>query len=336
MGATLGVGRPDREPKRGFFASSPFGNPLRINLLLSRGVNMKPATQVAVAFLILVIGGESKAQDVYKLWEGQEKPYYKENNLKEYEKVSSFGVVCAYDITEPTLTVYRAEGENPGKAVILLPGGGYSLVAIYHEGHDLAKVLAAKGITTAVLKYRLPKPESSDQPHRVPLTDTRRALKLLRTHSERYGFEKDKLGVMGFSAGSHLATVASLWKSDDEEENPNFSGLIYGVTDLSAANLKWLEESLYHRKLTGEEVAQNTLLNLVSKDTPPAFLAHAYDDDVCNVRESTLYAERCVEHGVPVEMHLFPKGGHGFGMGRVEDGTAQWVQLFVNWLETSI
>jgi len=297
---------------------------------------MKPATRIIATLLILLLYGESKAQDVYQLWEAQEKPYYKENNLKEYEKVSSFDVVCVYDVTEPTLTVYKAEGENSGKAVILLPGGGYSLVAIYHEGHDLAKLLAKQGITTAVLKYRLPKTESSDQPHLVPLSDTRRALKLLRTHSEKYGFKKDKLGVMGFSAGSHLATVASLWKSDDEEENPNFSGLIYGVTDLNAENLKWLEDSLYHRKMTDEEVAQNALLNLVSRDTPPTFLAHAYDDKICDAKESTLYAEKCVEHKVPVEMHLFSKGGHGLGMGREEDGTAQWVQLFVNWLKTSI
>jgi acetyl esterase/lipase len=123
---------------------------------------------------------------------------------------------------------------------------GSRALAIYHEGHDLAKILAKQGLTVAVLKYRLPKTESSDQPHLVLLTDTRRALKLLRTHSEKYGFAKDKLGVMGFSAGSHLATVASLWKSDDEEENPNFSGLIYGVTDLDTEDLKWLEESLYH------------------------------------------------------------------------------------------
>ena len=297
---------------------------------------MKSSIRIFAMFLSIFMCGESKAQDVYELWEDQEIPYYKENSLKEYEKVSSFNVVCAYDVTEPTLTVYQAEGENSGQAVILLPGGGYSLVAIYHEGHDLARILAKQGITTAVLKYRLPRTESSHQPHLVPLADTRRALKLLRTHSEKYGFGKDKLGVMGFSAGSHLATVASLWKSDDEEENPNFSALIYGVTDLDAGNLKWLEDSLYHRTMTDEEVAQNTLLNLVSKDAPPAFLVHAYDDDVCNIKESTLYAEKCVEHHVPVEMHLFPKGGHGFGMGREEDGTAQWVQLFVNWLKTSI
>lgn len=297
---------------------------------------MQSAARISAALSVLLLCGGAGAQDVYKLWEGREKPYYKENQLEEYEKVSSFDVVCAYDVTEPTLTVYPAGAGNSRRAVILLPGGGYELVAIYHEGHDLAKILAGQGITAAVLKYRLPKMQSSDQPHLVPLADTRRALALLREQSEKYGFEKDKLGVMGFSAGSHLATLASLWKSANEAENPNFSGLIYGVTELDPENRKWLEESLYHRKMTDAEVAQNTLLELVSEDTPPAFLVHAYDDAVCNVRESTLYAEKCVEHGVPVEMHLFPRGGHGFGVGREEDGTGQWVQLFVNWLKTNI
>ena len=136
---------------------------------------------------------------------------------------------------------------------------------------------------------------------------------------------------MGFSAGSHLATVTSLWKSDDQTENPNFSVLIYGATILSESNQQWLEESLYHRKMTDEEVAQNTLLNLVSKDTPPAFLIHAYDDDTCNVDESIRYAEKLRQHNVPTEIHLFQKGGHGFGLGR-DEGTKQWVQLFAAWL----
>jgi len=296
---------------------------------------MKPPANIVLLSVHLMICSQTLAQDVYQIWEGLEKPYYKENDLKEYEKVSSFDVVCAYDVTEPTLTVYRAEGVNSGKAVILLPGGGYAVLAIYHEGHDLAKILAKQGVTAAVLKYRLPKTESSDQPQLVPLSDTRRALKVLRTHSTRYGFNKEKLGVMGFSAGSHLATVVSLWISDDEQENPNFSGLIYGVTNLSEENQTWLEKTLYHRKLTEEEVSQNTLLNLVTEETPPAFLVHAYDDEVCGVEESLLYAEKCVEHKVPVEMHLFSEGGHGFGSGRAEDGTAQWVQLFVAWLNTN-
>ncbi|WP_420602344.1 alpha/beta hydrolase [Flagellimonas sp.] len=295
---------------------------------------MKKFIQLKLLLIGLLFGNTVEAQTVYKLWEKGKKPYYKENDLKEYEK-EVWETLCVFNITEPTLTVYKAKGENSGKAVIIIPGGGYGLVAMHHEGYDVAEKLSSQGITAAVLKYRLPNPKSSDQPHLVPLTDTRRALKLLRGMAAEHGFNKEKVGVLGFSAGSHLATVAGLWKSDDKEENPNFSGLIYGVTNLSEANLKWLEKSLYHRKLTNEEINQNRLLDLVSENTPPAFLVHAYDDGVCLVEETTLYAQQLSEHNILVETHLFSKGGHGFGLGKKEDGTHQWIDLFINWVKTN-
>lgn len=291
---------------------------------------MKPS---CFLFLILtVLFHPISAQDVYKLWEGQEKPYYKENSLQEYEE-EAWGTMNLRKVTEPTLTIFPAQGENSGKSVILVPGGGYEVVAINHEGYDLAKLLAAQGITAGVLKYRIPDTLSSTHPHLVPLSDARQALKLFRSKSQTYNFDKAGVGLLGFSAGSHLATVASLWKSEDPDENPAYSALIYGVTNIREGNTAWLEGSLYFRKMTPEEVAQNTLLNLVNKDTPPAFLVHAYNDPMCHVTESTLYAEKLFEHGVPTEMHLFPAGGHGFGIGKEEDGTRQWVDLFVNWLK---
>ena len=297
---------------------------------------MKTTIQLFLLFLLLFLNlQKSIAQDVYKLWDGQKKPYYKDNNLKEYEK-EAFGTMCVYDVTEPTLTVYKSLESNSGKSIIIIPGGGYELVAIYHEGHDIAKVLAKQGITAAVLKYRLPDPLTSDRPDLVPLTDTRRALKLLRNNAVKYGIDKEKVGLMGFSAGSHLATVTRLWKSEDKDENPYFSALIYGVTNLTEANVKWLEESLYYRKMTQDEIIQNRLLDLVSSDTPPAFLVHAYDDSICSFEETTFYAQKLYEHNVLVEMHLFPKGGHGFGIGHKEDGTDQWLKLFVRWLNSNI
>jgi acetyl esterase/lipase len=288
---------------------------------------------IAVRFLVLVLCflNGAKAQDVIRLWEGQTKPYYKENTLVESE-LKVWGTLCATNVTEPTLTIHPAKGKSTGVGVVIIPGGNYSVVAIHHEGHDVANALADRGITAAVSKYRLPNPKSSDQPERVPLADARRALKLLRQHTAKYGIDRHKIGVLGFSAGSHLATVTSLWKSEDAEENPTFSGLIYGVTNHSEENLKWLEESLYFRKLTPEELARNSLLDLVDKASPPAFLVHACDDEVCKVEESTLYAQRLLENKVAVEMHLFAKGGHGFGLGRKKDGTNQWLPLFVAWL----
>lgn len=274
------------------------------------------------------------AQEEIKLWPNGQKPYYKENKLEEYEK-EAWGTRCVFNITEPTLTVYKPEGTNTGKAVLIIPGGGYELVAMYHEGYDLAQALSKQGITAAVLKYRLPNPASSNEPHMVPLSDGRKALRIMHENAERFGIDSNQIGVMGFSAGSHLATVLSLWKSSNQDENPDFSALIYGVTNLTKDNLSWLEKSLYHRELTTKEIEKNTLLNLVNKDTPPSFMVHANDDDVCKVEETMLYAQKLFENNVLVETHIFPKGGHGFGMGRASDGTNQWVSLFVNWLKNN-
>ena len=281
-----------------------------------------------------MFNNENIVPDVYNIWDGQDKPFYKANTLKEYEEMC-WSTMCVFNVVEPTLTVYRAKRKNIGIGVVILPGGGYTAEAIHPEGHDVAKVLADRGITAAVLKYRLPNPQTSDQPNLVPISDARRAIKLLRQMAEKYGIFKN-VGVLGFSAGSHLATVTSLWKSTEAAENPDFSALMYGTTNLSDENLKWMEETLYFRKLTAEELTQNCLLDLVTEETPPTFLVHAYDDDVCKVEESTLYAQKLFEHNVLVEMHLFPKGGHGFGIGRKKDGTDQWVQLFVNWVKSNI
>ena len=278
---------------------------------------------------------KNEAQDIYEIWEGLNKPYYKENTVKEYEK-ETWGTMCVFDVTEPTLSVYTAKGENSGIGVIILPGGGYAAEGIYLEGHDLAKVLVEQGITAAVLKYRLPNPDTSDQPHRTPLADTRQALKLLRQMTEKYGINKDTVGLVGFSAGSHLAALASLWKSNDAEEKPNFAGYMYGVFSLSEETIQLFEKNMYHRKMTEEELAQNRLLDMVNEKTPPAFLVHAYNDDLVSVEETTKFAQKLNENKVPIEMHLFPKGGHAFGIGREMDGTDQWVQLFVNWLKTNI
>ena len=266
------------------------------------------------------------------LWGDEAAPYSKPNSLQEHIS-PCWGVDCAYNVVKPTLTIYTASGKGNDNAVLVLPGGGYDVVAIFHEGSEIAEALARNGTTAAVLKYRLPKLESSSQPELVPISDVHQAMRLLRDRQQEFQFQARRIGVMGFSAGAHLATVASLHRVSDPALNPDFSMLIYGVTRLTSENQQWLEGSLYHRKMTSDEIAEQTLLNHVDEHSPPAFLVHALDDDTCHFTESTLYADALTRHGVDVELHLFPRGGHGFGAGRKEDGTDQWLMLATNWLE---
>jgi len=277
----------------------------------------------------LIIAASSAAQQGVQeipVWPDDDMPFAKEHEVEEYS-AESWGAICVFNVSQPTLRLYPSRNSRLDKAVIVLPGGGYKAEAMRHEGYDVARVLSQQGITAAVLKYRLPNPLTSTSPEHVPLADVRRAIRLVRDQNPN-----SEVGLLGFSAGSHLAAVASLWKAEDPREQPDFSVLVYGVTRLTSDNRQWLEEALYHRSLSAEEVKMNKLIELVTPSTPPAFLVHAYDDEVCDYHESTDYADALLQHGVPVEMHLFPKGGHGFGLGRDSDGTSQWPALAVQWI----
>ncbi len=271
------------------------------------------------------------AQEVVPLWPG-EAPYSKPNSLEEYVE-ESWDVPCAFNVTNPTLTIFAARGTNSGKAMIVMPGGGYELESIVAEGQMIAEHLASQGITAAVLKYRLPLKEASDQPHLLPLTDARRAINLMKSMAKKYNFDASKVGIMGFSAGGHLATAASVLAPENENEKPDFSALIYPVTTLGKANQKWLEETLFHRPMSNEEIQQYTLIDHIDEATPPAFLLHAYDDEVVPILESQLYARALSAVGQDVEVHYFARGGHGFGPGRASDGTLQWLGILANWIK---
>jgi len=284
-----------------------------------------------IVFFILFACQSLTAQEVINLWTGQA-PYSKPNSLEE-TVIESWGVQCAKNVTNPTLSVYRAKGKNSGRAMIILPGGGYELESIVAEGRLIAEYLSNEGIVAVVLKYRLPLEEASEKPHLLPITDARKAIALLRSMAGNYGFDPGQVGIMGFSAGGHLATAVSVLRSEKQDENPDFSGLIYPVTTLGAENQKWLEKSLFHRKMTNKEKKQYELVDNVTKLTPPAFLLHAYDDEVVPIEESLLYAKALRAAGQDVEEHYFAKGGHGFGPGRAGDGTSQWLGLLANWIK---
>lgn len=264
------------------------------------------------------------------LWEGQA-PFAKPNDLEEAVE-QAWGVQCVVNVTNPTLTVYPPLGQPAAQAVIIFPGGGYLKESFQWEGHEIAAALASQGITAAVLKYRLPMEAASEQPHLLPETDARRSVILMRALADTYGFDTSRVGVLGFSAGGHLATVVSVLVPDDEQERPDFSLLLYPVTTLGDENRKWLEETLFHRPMSPEEQDRYSLVDHVTSASPPAFLAHAYDDDVVPIAESQVYAKALLSAGQEVEVHFFSRGGHGFGPGRPEDGTGQWLELAADWI----
>ena len=281
--------------------------------------------------VLLLCSTIAKAQQEIELWPDQVPPHSIADEDPEYVDDCWGGVRCAHHVVNPTLTLYPSD-EKSDTWVIVAPGGGYDVVAIFHEGSEIAQAFSDRGISAAVLKYRVPDSKTATEPEKVPFADLRRAMEILRDKQKASGTESGKIGMVGFSASGHLGAYSMVHPNPNPDLNPDFGILIYGVSNLNQENREWLEKSLYYRQLTDEEIESETILDLVNEDTAPAFLVHATDDDVCHYTESTLYADALREKGVETEIHLFAQGGHGFGAGRDSDGTSQWIDLAVNWI----
>ena len=282
--------------------------------------------------IFLLCSSVTQAQQELELWPDQAPPYSKPVENSEYIDDCWGGVRCAHRVSTPTLTLYPS-AEKSQAWVLVMPGGGYDVVAIYHEGSEIAEAFVERGISAAVLKYRVPDIQTATKPEKVPFADFRRAMQMLRDAQEEAGIGNGKIGVVGFSASGHLAVYSMVHPDPNPRLNPDFSVLVYGTSKLNPTNRDWLEKNLYYRPLTDEEENREALLNWVTKDTPPAFLVHAVDDDVSHYTESSLYADALRTNGVDAELHLFAQGGHGFGPGRDSDGTSQWIGLAANWIK---
>lgn len=230
-------------------------------------------------------------------------------------------------VTEPTLTLFRAPGTNAnGTAVLICPGGAYNILAFDKEGTEVAQWLNSLGVTAAVLKYRVPR-RDKDAPHAAPLQDAQRALRLLRQHAAEWGVAPQRVGVLGFSAGGHLAVMtATHWdetsypKQDAADElgcRPDFVIPIYPA-------------------YLGDEKAIGPLSPLVrvTRQTPPAFLAVTHDDQLRGVNAALFYIE-LKRAGVPAELHIFTKGGHGYGLRPSENPVSHWPERCADWLRAS-
>jgi len=287
--------------------------------------------KILIPIAFLLSSTIAQAQQELDLWPDEAPPYSKP--VEDTESIDDCwgGVRCAHRVTNPTLTLYPS-GENLHTWLLVMPGGGYDVVAIHHEGSDIAEAFVDRGISVAVLKYRVPDIRTATKPEKVPFVDFRRAMQMVRAEQGKAGIQGGKIGVVGFSASGHLAVYSMVHPDPNPDLNPEFAILVYGTSELSPLNQGWLEKNLYYRPLTEKEEQKEDLLNLVTEDTPPAFFVHAVDDDISPYTESTLYADALRSKGVDTEVHLFARGGHGFGPGRDSDGTSQWIDLAANWV----
>lgn len=221
------------------------------------------------------------------------------------------------------LYVYPAE-KSSGVALVACPGGGYVMKAKDHEGFDFADELNNMGITYGVVDYRLPKGQSE-----VPGDDARKAIKVMREHADEWGIKKT--GIMGFSAGGHLASTVAIHY--DQASRPDFQILFYPVITMnpeythmgSRTNLLGTNPS---KEL--EEKYSNELQ--VTADTPPALIFHCTDDDVVPVANAVNYYTALQKNGVSATLHIFPKGGHGWGFRDSFEYKSQWLPIFRDWL----
>lgn len=273
-------------------------------------------------------------------------PLYRDsipNALQRMEEITEHRPVGGRFVSNtsvPTLTCYRAGGAGK-KAIIICPGGGYRGLAIDKEGFLVARKLQEEGIHAFVLKYRTPLDESCKDKSIAPLQDAQQALRKARELLQKWGASEVRIGIMGFSAGGHLAALASnrfhfdyVIGKKKKTIRPDFSILLYPVISMEKPFTHMgSRKNLLGPSPTSEQLKQFSAHTTVNDQTPPTFLMHASDDAGVPVKNSLLYYEACIRHEVPVEMHLYARGGHGFGMynDKTED---RWIERLLNWLDT--
>jgi acetyl esterase/lipase len=279
------------------------------------------------------------SQQVISLYPGQI-PNSKGAKNIEKSTTDRQGRVIISNISVPTLSVFLpAKYVASGAAVIICPGGGYWVNAITHEGTDVAKEFVKKGVAAFVLKYRIPDETTMHNTGTGPLQDAQQAMVLVRSRAKEWNIDTAKVGVLGFSAGGHLA--ASLGTLYNEvvlpapapfSLRPAFMILAYPfITGDTLINSKGLLGKLLGANASQDQIKAYSIETRVTPQTPPTFLIHSTDDDL-SVKNSLLFYAALLQHKVPVEMHLYQRGGHGYGLNN-STTKDKWLDRCFAWME---
>lgn len=296
---------------------------------------------LSLIFLVLFITNSYSQNPVLKVWpEGVPGSIKNETYSEKITEIN--GIASRYEkVTDPTLTVFLPSADKAtGTAVLICPGGGYGVLAFDHEGYAIARWLNENGIAGIILKYRLPSDLIMKDKSIGPLQDAQEAIRILRRNREHWKINPKKIGVIGFSAGGHLASTLSTHfaekvyeVSDTTSARPDFSLLIYPVISFDAA----ITHAGSRKNLIGDNPSEDTVRHFsnelqITDNTPPAFLVHSTDDKTVPVKNSILYFEGLQEKGISTELHIFQKGGHGYGLS-IDKGTQSlWPDLCLRWL----
>lgn len=296
---------------------------------------------VIISFLFANPG--SGQNFILPLWPDSIPNFQKTNEVETCDTTDAIRI--SY-VQSPDISVFLPSKSMATKqAVIVCPGGGYRILAYDKEGTDIAKWLNSKGIAAIVLKYRLPISKSNIIQDQSPLLDAKRAMRLTRSHAKKWNISENNIGVIGFSAGGHLASTLGTHfdsgKSDAKDpvesfsSRPDFMILMYPVITF--------DEKYTHKGSRDNLVGENPDPKMikyysnelqVNTDTPPTFIIHAEDDPAVPVENSLIFFQSLKNNNVPAEMHIYPIGGHGFGLAIVKGYLSTWPDRCIDWMRS--
>lgn len=280
---------------------------------------------ILLATVMVILAMNATAQEVVKLWKESAPTANELTGSEKWEK----GGGWVSNVSTAELHIYKASKNSDGKAVIICPGGGYGGLAFGHEGTDVATWLNGRGITAVILKYRMPNKHSQ-----VPLEDGQQAMRYVRENAESLGVNPNRIGILGFSAGGHLAsTISTHYANEGTSTRPDFSILFYPVITMSKVTHGGSRTNLLGDKPSEFDIRRFSNEKQVTVNTPPTILLLSDDDLSVSPQNSTAYYKALNSNNIPATMYIFPKGGHGWGFKKEFSYHEEMKTLLGKWLD---